>query len=55
MLNMKGEDDFEVEYSIKEHVQLVQETEHVFHSMEVDPLNFDSGDGRKYVDDILKL
>ena len=41
-INMEGEDDFEVEYSTKELVQLVQDGEHVLDSMEVDPLIFDS-------------
>ena len=44
MLNMEGEDNFEVEYSIEELVQLVQDGEHVLDSMEVDPLIADSSD-----------
>ena len=34
MLNIEGENDFEVEYSIEELVQLVQDGEHVLGSME---------------------
>ena len=50
MLNMEGEDDFEVKYSTKELVQLVQDGEHVLVSMEVDPLIVDSsGDESKVV------
>jgi hypothetical protein len=33
-INMEGEDDFEVEYSTEEIVQLVQDGEHVLDSME---------------------
>ena len=36
-------------------MQLVQETEHVFHSKEVDPLIFYNGDYKRYVEDILKF
>jgi hypothetical protein len=41
-INMEGEDDSEVEYSIEELVQLVQDGEHVLDSMEEDPLIVDS-------------
>ena len=44
MLNMEGEDDFEVEYFTEELVQLVQDGEHVLDSMEVHPLIVDSSD-----------
>jgi hypothetical protein len=39
---MEVEDAFEVEYSTEELVQLVQDGEHVFDSMEEDPLIVDS-------------
>ncbi len=65
MLNMEGEDDFEVEYSTKELVQLVQDGEHVLDSMEVDPLIVDSSgdeskvvklsDAQKYAEDVLNF
>jgi hypothetical protein len=41
---MEGEDDFEVEYSIEELVQLVQDGKHVLDPMEEDPLIVDSND-----------
>ena len=37
MLNIDCKDDFEVEYSTKKLVQLVQDGEHVIVFMEVDP------------------
>ena len=65
MLNMEGEDDFEVEYSTEELVQLVQDGEHVLDSMEVDPLIVDSSDdeskvvklsdAQKYAKDVLNF
>ena len=41
---MEGEDDFEVEYSIEELVQLVQDGKEVHDPVEVDPLIDDSND-----------
>jgi hypothetical protein len=65
---MKGEDDFEVEYSTEdseELVQLVQDGEQVLDSMEEDPLIVDSSDdeskvvklsnAQKYAKDVLKF
>ena len=43
-INMEGEDDFEVEYSIEELVQLVQDGQEVHDHVEVDPLIDDSND-----------
>jgi hypothetical protein len=43
-INIEGEDDFEVEYSTEELVQLVQDGEHVLDSMEEDPLIVDRCD-----------
>ena len=43
-VNMEGEDDFEVEYSTKELVQLVQDVREVHDLVEVDPLIDDSND-----------
>ena len=48
-INMEGEDDFEVEYSTEELVQLVQDGEHVLDSMEEDPLIVDSSDDESKV------
>ena len=39
-----------MEYFIKEQVHLVQETEHVFDFMKVDPLIFDSSDDESKVE-----
>jgi hypothetical protein len=62
---MEGEDDFEVEYSTEELVQLVQDGEHVLDSMEEDPLIVDSSDdeskvvklsdAQKYAKDVLNF
>jgi len=62
---MEGEDDFQVEYSIEELVQLVQDGEHVLDSMEEDPLIVDSSDdeskvvklsdAQKYAKDVLNF
>jgi hypothetical protein len=62
---MEGEDDFEVEYFMKELVQLVQDGEHVLDSMEEDPLIVDSNDdeskvvklsdAQKYTKDVLNF
>jgi hypothetical protein len=46
---MEGEDDFEVEYSTQELVQLVQDGEQVLDSMEEDPLTIDSNDDKSKV------
>jgi len=64
-INMEGEDDFEVEYSTEELVQLVQDGEHVLDSMEEDPLIVDSSDdeskvvklsnAQKYAKDVLNF
>ena len=64
-INMEGEDDFEVEFSTEELVQLVQDGEQVLDSMEVDPLIVDSSDdeykvvklseAQKYVEDVLNF
>ena len=43
-VNMEGEDDFEVEYSTEELVQLVQDGQEVHDPVEVDPLIDDSND-----------
>jgi hypothetical protein len=48
-INMEGEDDFEVEYSTEELVQLVQDGEHVLDSMKEDPLIVDSSDDESKV------
>ena len=49
---MEGEDDFEVEYSTEELVQLVQDGEQVLDSMEEDPWIVDSSDN---VSKVVKL
>jgi len=64
-LNMEGDDDFEVGYSIQKLVQLVQDGKHVLDSMEEDPLIVDSSDdeskvvklsnAQKYVKDVLNF
>ena len=64
-INMEGEDDFEVEFSTEELVQLVQDGEQVLDSMEVDPLIVDSSDdeskvvklsdAQKYAKDVLNF
>src|SRR6202011_886153 len=64
-INMEGEDDFEVEFSSEELVQLVQVGEQVLDSMEVDPLIVDSSDdeskvvklsdAQKYAKDVLNF
>jgi hypothetical protein len=46
---MEGEDDFEVEYSNEELVQLVQDGEQILDSMEEDPLIDSSDDESKVV------
>ena len=46
---MEGEDDFVVEYSTEELVQLAQDGEHVLHSMEEDPLIVDNSDDESKV------
>jgi len=48
-INMEGEDDFEVEFSTEELVQLVQDGEHVLDSMKEDPLIVDSSDDESKV------
>jgi hypothetical protein len=48
-INMKGEEDFEVEHSNEELVQLVQDGEHVLDFMEEDPLIVDSSDDESKV------
>jgi glutamine synthetase adenylyltransferase len=62
---MEGEDDFQVEYSTEELVQLVQDGEHILDSMEEDPLIVDSSDdeskvvkvsdAQKYAKDVLNF
>lgn len=64
-INMEGEDDFEVEYSTEELVQLVQDDEEVLDPMEVNPLIVDSSDdeskvvklsdAQKYTKDVLNF
>ena len=64
-INMEAEDEFEVEYSMDELVQLVKDGEKVFDSMEEDPLIVDSssvgstvvklGDAQKHAKDVLKF
>jgi hypothetical protein len=63
--NMEGEDDFEVEFSTEELVQIVQDGEHVLDSMEENPLIVDSSDdeskvvklsdARKYAKDVVNF
>jgi hypothetical protein len=48
-INMEGEDDFEVEYSTEELVQLVQDGEQILDFMEEDPLIVDSNDDESKV------
>ena len=62
---MKGEDDFEVEFSTEKLVQLVQDGQEVDDPVEVDPLIDDSNDvefevaklsdAQKFVKDVLNL
>ena len=64
-INTEGEDDFEVEYSIDELVQLVQDGQEVHYPVEVDPLIDESNDveskvvklsdAQKYVKDVLNF
>ena len=64
-VNMEGEDDFEVEYSTKELVQLVQDGREVHDLVEVDTLIDDSNDvqskvvklsdAQKYVKNVLNF
>ena len=49
MGQMKGEVDFEVEYSTEELVQLVQDSEEVHHPVKVDPLIDDSNNVKSKV------
>ena len=64
-INMEGEDDFEVEFSNEELVQLVQDGEQILDFMEIDPFIVDSNDDEskvvklsdalKYAEDVLNF
>ena len=64
-INMEGKDDFEVEYSVEEHLQLLQDGQEVHDPTQVDPLIDDSNDveskvvklsdAQKYVKDVLNF